>query len=105
MTIDTAVSFTIGGAAGTLTLNSGYITRTSASSGTQTIARPLTVGGNTVWDIAGSGSLTVSGSLTATNSITKIGTGMVVLAGSCNVPGNLIIDDGDLTLAAGGVKR
>ena len=102
LSIDSTASFTIGGSSGTLNLDSGYITRSTASSGTQTIARPLVVGSNTVWDIAGSGSLTIAGSLSAANSITKISTGMVVLAGSSNVPNNLIIDDGDLTLAPGG---
>ncbi len=110
LTIDSSVNFTIGGGSGTLTLNSGYITRTAASSGTQTIAQPLTVSANTViantvWDISGSGKLTIAGSLTATNSITsitKIGTGMVVLAGTSTVPGTLNIDDGDFTLNNGG---
>ncbi|MGA2062473.1 MAG: autotransporter-associated beta strand repeat-containing protein [Thermoguttaceae bacterium] len=102
LTIDSTVNFTIGGGSGALTLNSGYITRTTASSGTQTIAQPLTVGANTVWDISGSGNLTIANTLTAANSITKIGTGMVVLAGSGNVPGTLNIDDGDFTLNSGG---
>ncbi len=110
LTIDSTVNFTIGGGSGTLTLNSGYITRTTASSGTQTIAQPLTISANalianTVWDISGSGNLTIAGPLTVTNSITtltKIGTGMVVLAGTSTVPGTLNIDDGDLTLNSGG---
>jgi hypothetical protein len=102
LSIDSTVNFTIGGASSALTINSGYITRTTASSGTQTIAQPLTVGANTVWDIAGSGNLTIASTLTATNSITKIGAGMVVLVGSGNVPGTLNIDDGDFTLNTGG---
>jgi hypothetical protein len=102
LTIDSTVNFTIGGGSGALILNSGYITRTAASSGTQTISQPLTVGANTVWDISGSGNLTIASTLTAANSITKIGAGMVVLAGSGNVPGTLNIDDGDFTLNSGG---
>ncbi|MGD0517021.1 MAG: hypothetical protein ABSA26_05745, partial [Thermoguttaceae bacterium] len=102
LTIDSTVDFTIGGSSGSLTLNGGYITRSTTTSGTQTISRPLTVGANTVWDIGGSGSLTITGSLTAASTITKIGTGTVVLAGVSAVPNNMVIDDGDLTLAAGG---
>jgi autotransporter-associated beta strand protein len=109
LTIDSTTDFTIGGSSGTLTLNGGYITRSTTSSGTQTISRPLTVGANTVWDIGGttgsltiSGSLTVIGSSTATKSITKIGSGTVVLSAAASVPNDVNIDDGDLTLAAGG---
>jgi autotransporter-associated beta strand protein len=102
LSIDCSTSFAIGGSTGTLTLNSGYITRSTDSSGTQTIARPLVIGANTVWDISGDGSLTVSGSLTAADSLTKIGAGMVVLSGSANIPDTLNIDNGDLTLAGGG---
>ncbi len=103
LTIDSTVSFTIGGGSGTLTLNSGYLTRTVASSGTQIIARPLTISGaNTVWDISGSGNLTLAGTLSAANSLTKIGAGVVVLANSGNVPGTLNIDGGDFTLNSGG---
>jgi hypothetical protein len=102
LTIDSTVNFTIGGGSGALTLNSGYITRTAASSGVQTISQPLTVGANTVWDISGSGNLTIASTLTAANSITKISAGMVVLTGSGNVPGTLNIDDGDFTLKSGG---
>jgi hypothetical protein len=102
LTIDSTVSFTIGGGAGTLTLGSGYITRTAASSGTQTIARPVSIGSNganTVWDISGAGSMTLTGSLTA-SSITKVGTGMVVLAGTASVPGTFDIDSGTLALSS-----
>ncbi|MGD0656275.1 MAG: autotransporter-associated beta strand repeat-containing protein [Thermoguttaceae bacterium] len=108
LTIDSTTDFTIGGTSGTLTLNGGYITRSTTSAGTQTISRPLTVGANTVWDIGGTGSLTITGSLTvtgsstATKSITKIGSGTVVLSAAATVPNNMIIDDGDLTLAPGG---
>jgi autotransporter-associated beta strand protein len=102
LSIDSQTPFTIGGGSGTLNLSGGYITRSAASTGTQTIAQPLTVGSNTVWDIAGTGSLSISGSLSATNSITKISTGMVVLAGTANLPGNLILEDGDVTVATGG---
>jgi PEP-CTERM motif len=109
LSIDSTVNFTIGGGSGALTLNSGYITRTIASSGTQTISQPLVVSANstianTVWDISGSGNLTIAGSLTVSNSITaltKVGTGMIVLAGTSTVPGTLNIDDGDLTLNSG----
>jgi autotransporter-associated beta strand protein len=102
ISINSTVNFTIGGGAGILTLNGGYITRSTTSSGTQTISRPLVVGANTVWDIGGTGSLTITGSLTASSSITKIGSGTVVLSGVSSVPDNLDIDNGDLTLTSGG---
>ena len=71
LSFDTTTNFTIGGAAGSLTIASGNISRTSTSSGTQTIARPIVLGNNGVWDIAGSGQLTVSGAISGSYSIRK----------------------------------
>ncbi|MCX5673613.1 MAG: hypothetical protein NTX87_01270, partial [Planctomycetota bacterium] len=55
LSIDSTAGFTIGGASGTLTIAKGNLARSAASSGVQTIARPVALGTSAIWDIAGSG--------------------------------------------------
>jgi len=102
LTVNSTVSFTVGGDSGTLSIVNANIVRTPASSGTQTIARPVVLGADALWDVSGSGRLTLAGGLASAYSVTKIGPGMVVLAGPANVAGHLLLDDGDLTLGPGG---
>jgi len=84
LTIDSSVSFTIGGASGALTLNKGSITRTPASSGVQTVSRPVAlVGTGGVWDIAGAGELAVSGQVGwASGVFEKRGAGALTIGGA-----------------------
>jgi autotransporter-associated beta strand protein len=102
LTIGSIVSFTLGGETGTLSVNRANIVRTPASSGTQTIARPVVLGADALWDVSGAGQLRLSGPVTSAYSLSKIGPGMVVLAGPTNVADSMLLDDGDLTLGAGG---
>ncbi|MGW8256491.1 MAG: hypothetical protein ACWGMZ_03300 [Thermoguttaceae bacterium] len=103
LSIDSTTSFTIGGSSGILTVRNGYITRSSASSGVQTIARPVVVGDGSIWDISGDGSLTLSNSLTSSGSLFKIGAGAVALSGTASIAGTLNIDNGDWTVLSGGL--
>jgi autotransporter-associated beta strand protein len=100
LSIDSTKTFTVGGS-GSLAIAGGNIVRTSTSSGVQTIARPVTLGTDATWDIAGSGRLVFSNSLSGAASVTKISSGEVVLAGVATL-GDVVLNDGELTLAAGG---
>jgi autotransporter-associated beta strand protein len=100
LSINNTASFTIGGS-GSLQINGGNIVRTPTSSGTQTIARPVTLGANATWDIGGAGRLVFADTLGGAVSVTKISSGEVALAGAANLS-SVILNDGDLTLAAGG---
>jgi len=99
--IDSTVSFTIGGS-GTLTISGANIARSGASSGVQTIARPVVLGAEATWDIGGAGQLVFSGPVQSAYSLDKIGLGMVVLANTANFTGTMLLSDGDVTLAPGG---
>src|SRR4051794_8097428 len=59
LTIDTASGVSLAGASSSdgLTLTSGGLTRTAASSGTQTINVSVTPGASALWNIGGSGAL------------------------------------------------
>jgi len=100
--IDSTVGFTIGGSSGTLTISGANVARTGASSGVQTIARPVVLGAEATWDIGGSGQLVFSGPVQSAYSLDKIGLGAVVFANTANFAGAMLLSDGDLTLAPGG---
>jgi autotransporter-associated beta strand protein len=100
--IDSTLNFTVDGGSGTLTVGGGNIARAGTSSGLQTIARPVVLGAAATWDIGGDGKLIFTGPVSSSHSVDKIGAGMVVLAGSANVAANMLLNDGDLTLAPGG---
>jgi autotransporter-associated beta strand protein len=101
LTIDSAQGFTVDGAAGTLTIASGSITRTAASAGTQTIARPIALGANAVWDIAGAGSLNVSGGISGNFTLQKQGTGTLNLSGANTYAGPTNVTSGTLIVSGG----
>jgi autotransporter-associated beta strand protein len=101
LSFDTTRNFTIGGSSGTLTLTSGGLTRTASSSGTQTIARPVALGANGVFDIAGSGLIEISGVISGNYSLEKRGAGTLVLTNSNTYRGGTTIADGTLQLSGG----
>ena len=84
ITFDSTVTFTVGGTGGTLTLQKGNLTRTAASAGTQTLARPVALVASGTWDVAGSGQLVVSGMLdnSSGKTLTKTGAGTLTLSGT-----------------------
>jgi autotransporter-associated beta strand protein len=98
---DTTATFTIGGTSGTLTIATGSINRSAASAGTQTIARPVALGANAVWDIAGSGSLIASGAISGNYSLEKRGTGTLNLSGANTYAGLTRVRNGTLTISGG----
>ena len=103
--IDSSVDFTLGAGSGTLTLQGGNLLRTDTANGLHTIACPLVLGKDAVWDIsqvsAGSGKLLLTGTLSSPFALTKIGLGALALANTATV-GDLSLVAGDLTVAAGG---
>ncbi|MBN2577766.1 MAG: hypothetical protein JXB10_02155 [Pirellulales bacterium] len=104
---DTTTSFSIGGGSGALVLATGDLTRTASSSGTQTVARPVILGSDAVWDVAGSGQLTVSGLLLGAYPLEKRGAGTLKLTGGLASGGITLIDvqAGKTVLAATNVNR
>jgi autotransporter-associated beta strand protein len=106
LAIQSSVTFTLGGS-GSLTLGTGAITRSSASSGTQTIAQPVILGANGVWDIAGSGQLIVSNSVSGAFSLDKVDSGTLTLSGNntytqgTTVTGGTLIVEGAKAIPAG----
>jgi hypothetical protein len=89
---DTTTNFTIGGTSGTLSLATGGLTRTAGSSGTQTIARPVALGANAVWEIAGSGRISLTGTLSGNYTLEKLGSGTLEIAGGIDPGGTKLID-------------
>lgn len=104
-TINTTTAFSITGG-DDLTLTSGLLTRNNVS-GTEnnhSITAAIILGANGVFDINGSGSLTISGAIedgAGTLSFTKTGSGLLVLAGGVNTyNGDTIVNGGILQLGA-----
>lgn len=99
--VDDTFSIINGSGNRTLTLTSGDITRTAASSGTQTIANStLALGASSIMDIAGSGNLTISAAITGSGiSLTKTGAGELILSGTNTFNGGTTLSAGTLTLA------
>jgi hypothetical protein len=100
LSFDTTTTFSIGGTSGTLTIGPGGITRSSSSSGTQTISRPINVGANTV-SVAGTGSLILSGGVTQLVGNTLTG-GTWKVQANCTLDiatgGSITTNQGDVTL-------
>jgi autotransporter-associated beta strand protein len=85
----------------TLTLASGGLTRTTGSSGAQSLQMTsLALGADSLMTIGGTGSLTISSQITGTFAVTKAGAGELVLAGSNTFSGGVTLDAGTLTLAS-----
>ena len=102
MEIDSGAGFTLGGTSGTLTIVKGNLARTAASSGTQTIARPVAIGSKAVWDISGAGQLAVVGGISGAGfGIEKRGTGTLLVSGANTWSGPTLVGDGTLLLSGG----
>ena len=103
--IDSGVGFTLGADGGTLTLQDGNLLRTAAANGIQTIACPVVLGKAANWDISqlstGTGKLLLTGTLTSAYAFTKNGAGTLAFANTATL-GDLALNNGDLTLLAGG---
>ena len=98
LTIESGASFTLGGS-GSLALATGAVTRTDASSGTQTIAQPVVLDANGVWDIAGNGELVVSNTVSGAFPLQKTGTGTLLLSGSNTYSQGTLVTSGTLVAA------
>ncbi len=97
LSIDSTAGFTIGGASGTLTIVKGNLTRSAASPGVQTIARPVALGTSAIWDIAGSGRLAVSGAISGSGfGLEKRGQGTLLLTGANTYTGGTTVNAGTL---------
>ena len=102
LTIDLDETFSIVNGTGSrvLTLTSGDITRTAGSSGSQTLAMTeLALGGNSLMDIGGTGSLTISSEISGAYSLTKSGAGELILSGANTFSGGVTVSAGTLTLS------
>ena len=94
LVIDSGLDFSIGGPGGTLTLQSGALSRTAASAGTQVIARDVALGADAVWDISGTGQLAVSGAISGDHTLTKTGSGTLRLSGASTYTGTTTLQAG-----------
>jgi autotransporter-associated beta strand protein len=100
LTIDATKDFTLGGTSGTLTIVKANLVRTAASSGTQTLARPVALGASAVWDIAGSGQLAVSGVISGTGfALEKRGPGTLLLAAANTYTAGTTVSAGTLLVS------
>jgi autotransporter-associated beta strand protein len=101
LTFDGTGTFTVGGSSGTLSIVKGNVTRTPASSGVQTLARPVALGASAVWDIGGAGQLAVSGSISGSGySLEKRGAGTLALSGANTYTGATTIKAGTVLVGA-----
>jgi autotransporter-associated beta strand protein len=101
LTIESTASYTIGGS-GSLALGAGAITRTAASSGTQTISEPVLLDANGVSNIAGSGQLVVSDTVSGAVSLQKTGAGTLLLSGNNTFNQGTIVTGGTLVAGSSG---
>ncbi len=102
LTIDLDETFSIVNGTGSriLTLTSGDITRTAGSSGSQTLAMTeLALGGDSLMNIGGTGSLTISSVISGAYSLSKSGAGELILSGANTFSGGVTVSAGTLTLS------
>jgi fibronectin-binding autotransporter adhesin len=101
LAFDTAINCSIAGT-GTLTIKSGRITRSDASSGSQTIAANVALGSNAVWTISGTALLSgtnefkVTGAISGGYSLEKRGNGILTLGGLNTYSGGTLINAGEI---------
>ncbi len=100
LSFDTTTSFSIGGW-GTLTIATGSLTRSAASTGTQTISIPVALGANALWNLAGSGQFIVSGAISGNYSLEKRGTGSLNLSGANTYTGLTRVQNGTMNVTGG----
>ncbi len=98
LAIQGTVNFTLGGS-GSLTLGTGYLTRSPGALGTQTISQPVILGANGMWYIAGAGQLTVSGAISGAYSLDKLNAGTLKLSGVNTYSQGTIVAAGTLIIA------
>lgn len=101
ITIDTSAGLVISD--NRLGIASGTLSRTGSSSGDQTISADIRLGADALWDVAGSGSLTVSGVISdgaATYGLQKAGSGTLILSGINSYGGETLISQGVLSIRA-----
>jgi autotransporter-associated beta strand protein len=97
LAFDSTLNFTISG--GTISLNRGLLSRSSSSSGTQTLAAPIGLIADGVWTVDGTGALVASASITGSGrSLTKKGAGTLVLSGANSYSGNTTVSAGIVSL-------
>lgn len=83
----------------TLTITSGSLTRTSTSTNSHNLdMSTLELGNDSVMDIGGAGSLSISAQITGAYSVTKTGSGELIFSGANTFSGGLTLDAGTLTL-------
>jgi len=102
LTIDTSAPIELNGSG--LMLASGNLTRTTASSGTQTLNLPgLYLGGNATWDLQGSGGVSVTSWISADSgqSFTKTGSADLTLNSGFLSNGTVTVAGGNMILNGG----
>ena len=98
LAIQGTVNFMLGGS-GSLTLATGYLTRSPGASGIQTISQPTILGANGMFYIAGAGQLVVSGSISGAFSLEKLNAGTLKLSGTNAYSQGTIVAGGTLIVA------
>ncbi len=98
LAIQGGTNFTLGGS-GSLTLATGYLTRSPGASGTQTISQPTILGANGMFYIAGTGQLVVSSSISGAFSLEKLNAGTLKLSGTNTYGKGTIVAGGTLIVA------
>ena len=107
LTVSATTPFTLATSnSSALRMTGAELARTSASSGTQTIATDVVVTtSTTAWDVNGSGKLSVSGGIRqsgVSSLLLKTGTGMLELSGSNAYTAGTTVKAGTLRVTSGG---
>jgi autotransporter-associated beta strand protein len=102
LTFGSTNAYTIAqGSSGTLTLATGNTAaEINVNSGNQFISAPLALSSNTIIDVVGGSTLTISGPISGGNALTLTGGGTLVLSGTNSFSGGISINGGLLIVAA-----